>query len=281
MDTRFQTAPNSAGLRHCLATIPSTSSPPNSEWFQSALCYGDKMLYWFNFRFLPERWLRSEQEQPHPFTVLPFSHGPRMCIGKRFAELEVQMMVCKLLQRYRIEWVGDGKLGMTWRLFHVPNQELKFKFHELWKGLNLNGCKFTDPRTSHWETCFSFFVISNIDIVKYDICSKRSKIILFRFHTYFLRYDWAYDKKKSRWKPSLTTTSPLGIHKRSKTSVQRSWQKNNDSHVVLGLNSKILFYSKARRHFRLSKFFKLVRTVFVILVIFVNLLLTLELLLVH
>ena len=77
---------------------------------------------------MPERWLRGSGENIHPFAVLPFSYGPRMCIGKRFAELEIQVLVCKLLQRYRIEWMGAEKMGLTTRLFNIPSEPLKIKF---------------------------------------------------------------------------------------------------------------------------------------------------------
>ena len=50
-------------------------------------------------RFKPERWLRGcpGQHTAHPFAAIPFSFGPRMCIGRRFAELEVYMLAIKVL----------------------------------------------------------------------------------------------------------------------------------------------------------------------------------------
>jgi len=42
-------------------------------------------------KFIPERWIECKNEI-HPFAVRNFSHGPRMCIGKRFAELEIQVI---------------------------------------------------------------------------------------------------------------------------------------------------------------------------------------------
>jgi cytochrome P450 len=64
--------------------------------------------------------------------VRPFGHGPRMCIGKCFAELEIQIGICKLLQNFRIEWAADYD-GIEQRLktLNVPDKKLKFRFEDL------------------------------------------------------------------------------------------------------------------------------------------------------
>lgn len=33
-------------------------------------------------QFRPERWLRSSENERHPFAMLPFGFGSRMCAGK-------------------------------------------------------------------------------------------------------------------------------------------------------------------------------------------------------
>ena len=33
-------------------------------------------------RFIPERWSKENKAAVHPFTVIPFGFGPRMCIGE-------------------------------------------------------------------------------------------------------------------------------------------------------------------------------------------------------
>jgi len=51
-----------------------------------------------------------------------------MCIGKRFAELELQMLVIEMLKKFKIEWAGEGELGAKLRLTNIPDREIKFKF---------------------------------------------------------------------------------------------------------------------------------------------------------
>ncbi|CAN7989345.1 unnamed protein product, partial [Ixodes hexagonus] len=51
------------------------------------------------FKFDPERFVNGANAHSAYF---PFGIGPRMCIGKRFALLEIKMAVCSLMRKYRI-----------------------------------------------------------------------------------------------------------------------------------------------------------------------------------
>lgn len=50
--------------------------------------------------FQPERWLKENQggtgEYIHPFASLPYGYGARMCLGRRFADLEMQILLAKV-----------------------------------------------------------------------------------------------------------------------------------------------------------------------------------------
>lgn len=47
-------------------------------------------------QFLPERWLKGTHHRHHSFASLPFGYGKRMCLGRRFADLELQTVLAKV-----------------------------------------------------------------------------------------------------------------------------------------------------------------------------------------
>ncbi|KAK3093614.1 hypothetical protein FSP39_018126, partial [Pinctada imbricata] len=55
-------------------------------------------------QFLPERWLREDSERKvDPFVFVPFGHGPRNCVGQRFAEIEIHVLIAKLIKAYKVQ----------------------------------------------------------------------------------------------------------------------------------------------------------------------------------
>lgn len=56
--------------------------------------------------FKPERWL-GESPVKHLFSYLPFSQGPRICIGKDFALLEFRVLLATFLRRFRFKVPRD------------------------------------------------------------------------------------------------------------------------------------------------------------------------------
>lgn len=61
--------------------------------------------------FIPERWLADKTDSlyygnTHPMISLPFGLGIRSCIGRRIAELEIETLVKKILERATIKWEG-------------------------------------------------------------------------------------------------------------------------------------------------------------------------------
>ncbi len=61
-------------------------------------------------RFMPERWLKID---PSPYEYIPFSAGPRLCIGATFAMMEMRFVLAMLLQRYRLAVVPNADVNAS------------------------------------------------------------------------------------------------------------------------------------------------------------------------
>lgn len=64
-----------------------------SDYFADPLC------------FQPDRFTPDHQEQMPKFAYLPFSAGPRVCIGNAFAMMQMRINLATILQRYRLSTV--------------------------------------------------------------------------------------------------------------------------------------------------------------------------------
>lgn len=61
-------------------------------------------------QFRPERWLQ-DKNSINPFAYVPFGIGKRMCIGRRLAELQIQLALCwvrshSFIYTFKKIWIG-------------------------------------------------------------------------------------------------------------------------------------------------------------------------------
>ncbi|KAM4740845.1 1,25-dihydroxyvitamin D(3) 24-hydroxylase, mitochondrial isoform 2-T2 [Anableps anableps] len=78
-------------------------------------------------QFKPERWLR-ENSTINPFAYVPFGIGKRMCIGRRLAELQLQLAMCWLVRDYEIVATDNEPVDVIHSGLLVPSRELPVAF---------------------------------------------------------------------------------------------------------------------------------------------------------
>eukprot|EP01017_Pseudomicrothorax_dubius_P039829 TRINITY_DN615_c0_g1_i1.p1 TRINITY_DN615_c0_g1~~TRINITY_DN615_c0_g1_i1.p1 ORF type:complete len:522 (-),score=183.79 TRINITY_DN615_c0_g1_i1:1584-3149(-) len=74
------------------------------------------------FEFRPERWMdEKELSLQNPYSFIPFSCGPRNCIGKYLAFMEAKIMTVQLLRKFEFTTSDpDFKLKMNFKFMYEP-----------------------------------------------------------------------------------------------------------------------------------------------------------------
>ncbi|CAG4955952.1 unnamed protein product [Colias eurytheme] len=85
--------------------------------------------------FIPERWLVEKSDplyhgNTHPMVTQPFGFGVRSCIGRRIAELEIEILIEKMIRRMSVEWTGPPPQKIT-ILTNSFKEPYHFKFQRI------------------------------------------------------------------------------------------------------------------------------------------------------
>ncbi|XP_053617326.1 cytochrome P450 6B2-like isoform X2 [Plodia interpunctella] len=82
--------------------------------------------------FRPERFY-GEEKLIIPYTYMPFGEGPRLCIGMRFAKMQMFAGIVTLLKKYRVELAAGTPRALEFTpttIVTQPKQLIKLKFIE-------------------------------------------------------------------------------------------------------------------------------------------------------
>ncbi len=85
--------------------------PKDSMIIYSPYIFGKSGKIWGNDydNFKPDRW---EDNKVDNYKFLAFNAGPRICLGRFFAKLEVQVIVANLLKKYKFEPVNSNNFHL-------------------------------------------------------------------------------------------------------------------------------------------------------------------------
>jgi cytochrome P450 len=64
----------------------------------------------------------------HPFAFLPFSAGLRTCVGHKFANIEMKIVLSMILRQYKVQLSENFQLEFAMHPFIRPKAGLKLKF---------------------------------------------------------------------------------------------------------------------------------------------------------
>ncbi|CAL1581483.1 unnamed protein product [Knipowitschia caucasica] len=83
--------------------------------------------------FRPQRWLRGSEQKAlmHPFGSIPFGFGTRACLGRRVAELEMYLLLTRLIQRFELRPDPSGsEVKPITRTLLCPEKPIHLQFIE-------------------------------------------------------------------------------------------------------------------------------------------------------
>ncbi|RWS29023.1 cytochrome P450 315a1-like protein [Leptotrombidium deliense] len=83
--------------------------------------------------FKPERWIRNtvrSQERHNAYACLPFGHGVRSCIGRRVAEVQMQLLLAKTVQKFKLYPESEKDINIKLRMITTPAEKIKLKIEE-------------------------------------------------------------------------------------------------------------------------------------------------------
>lgn len=96
--------------------------------FSAHVTHHDEEIYADPEAFDPERWFSI---RPVAGAYIPFSWGPRRCLGASFAMMEMKLILAVLLQRYRFSLQPGSRIDHRGPLLSSPKQGLPMMLHTL------------------------------------------------------------------------------------------------------------------------------------------------------
>lgn len=103
--------------------------PTNTQiMIPSYAIHHDERFYDNPEKFDPERFSSENVQNRKQFTYLPFSEGPRICIGMRFGIMQTKIGIVKLLRNYRLSVCNKTSIPMKF----LPSGNVLSPLNGMW-----------------------------------------------------------------------------------------------------------------------------------------------------
>ncbi|XP_075535440.1 cytochrome P450 4V2-like [Dermacentor variabilis] len=81
--------------------------------------------------YVPERFMSEENSHRHPFSYVPFSAGPKNCLGQKFVMMEIKVVLAKILSQFTVESTRPlQEVQMTFDIVLKAKGGLPVLFHK-------------------------------------------------------------------------------------------------------------------------------------------------------
>ena len=125
-------APVWSGVRNCVEadTLGAGFPVMPGDRVMNLICFTHKHpAFWPEpERFDPDRFAPEACAARHKFAYMPFSEGPRKCVGLHFATMEAQLVLARLLQRGELRCVEGFKPELDYQLTVRPKHGLRVRW---------------------------------------------------------------------------------------------------------------------------------------------------------
>lgn len=79
--------------------------------------------------FDPERFTCARAQGRDQFAYFPFGGGPRLCLGKRFALMEAELILATVAQKWRLDLVPGPPIGTKPTISLRPRTSIRMTVH--------------------------------------------------------------------------------------------------------------------------------------------------------
>ncbi|KAH8286792.1 hypothetical protein KR018_010642 [Drosophila ironensis] len=91
----------------------------------------DREYYPEPYAFQPERWM-NQSEPPPPFSYIPFSGGPHVCIGRRYSLLLMKLLTARLVREFQVDFGPEQTpLQLQAQMVLKAREGIHVRFHKL------------------------------------------------------------------------------------------------------------------------------------------------------